>query len=59
MTNRPLQAQGQSRLGATWNPGGQDGYYVPEVVSPSPQRFDPALSRFVYGGVFFILPGCG
>lgn len=36
--NRPPQGHGQPRLGATWYPGGQDDFYMPEVISPSPQR---------------------
>ncbi|KAJ5692096.1 hypothetical protein N7462_001519 [Penicillium macrosclerotiorum] len=34
--NRPPQGQGrgQPRLGATWYPGGQDDFYMPEVISP-------------------------
>ncbi|KAJ5819690.1 Tetratricopeptide-like helical [Penicillium riverlandense] len=36
--NRPPQGRGQQRLGATWYPGGQDDFYMPEVISPSPQR---------------------
>lgn len=36
--NRPPQGRGQPRLGATWYPGGQDDFYMPEVISPSPQR---------------------
>ncbi|GMF73388.1 unnamed protein product [Aspergillus oryzae] len=35
--NRPPQGRGQPRLGATWYPGGQDDFYMPEVISPSPQ----------------------
>lgn len=38
MMNRPPQGRGQPRLGATWYPGGQDDFYMPEVISPSPQR---------------------
>lgn len=31
--------QGQRpALGATFYPGGSDDFYVPEVISPSPQR---------------------
>ncbi|KAJ6086951.1 hypothetical protein N7467_005865 [Penicillium canescens] len=36
--NRPPQGRGQPRVGATWYPGGQDDFYMPEVISPSPQR---------------------
>ncbi|KAJ5594529.1 uncharacterized protein N7459_000737 [Penicillium hispanicum] len=36
--NRPSQGRGQPRVGATWYPGGQDDFYMPEVISPSPQR---------------------
>ncbi|KAJ5162432.1 hypothetical protein N7492_007824 [Penicillium capsulatum] len=39
--NRPPQGRGQPRLGATWYPGGQDDFYMPEVISPSPQRVMP------------------
>ncbi|KAJ5555504.1 Chitin synthase activator (Chs3) [Penicillium sp. DV-2018c] len=41
--NRPPQGHGQQRLGATWYPGGQDDFYMPEVVSPSPQRVMPEV----------------
>ncbi|QQK47800.1 Chitin synthase activator (Chs3), putative [Penicillium digitatum] len=40
--NRPPQ-DGQQRLGATWYPGGQDDFYMPEVISPSPQRVMPEV----------------
>ncbi|KAJ5192966.1 hypothetical protein N7449_009108 [Penicillium cf. viridicatum] len=40
--NRPPQG-GQQRLGATWYPGGQDDFYMPEVISPSPQRVMPEV----------------
>jgi hypothetical protein len=36
--SRPPQGRGQLRVGATFYPGGTDDYYVPEVISPSPQR---------------------
>ncbi|KAJ6153801.1 Chitin synthase activator (Chs3) [Penicillium chermesinum] len=39
--NRPPQGRGQPRVGATWYPGGQDDFYMPEVISPSPQRVMP------------------
>ncbi|CBF82690.1 hypothetical protein AN3445.2 [Aspergillus nidulans FGSC A4] len=35
--NRPPQGRGQGGLGATWMPGGDDQYFIPEVISPSPQ----------------------
>lgn len=41
--NRPPQGRGQPRLGATWYPGGQDDFYMPEVISPSPQRVMPEV----------------
>ncbi|KAJ5288487.1 Tetratricopeptide-like helical [Penicillium angulare] len=41
--NRPPQGRGQSRVGATWYPGGQDDFYIPEVISPSPQRVMPEV----------------
>ncbi|GLB17992.1 hypothetical protein ABZX51_006492 [Aspergillus tubingensis] len=41
--NRPPQGHGQPRLGATWYPGGQDDFYMPEVISPSPQRVMPEV----------------
>lgn len=28
----------QAQLGATFYPGGTDDFYMPEVVSPAPQR---------------------
>ena len=40
MMNRPPQGRGQPGLGATWYPGGQDDFYMPEVISPSPRRCD-------------------
>ncbi|KAJ5885300.1 Chitin synthase activator (Chs3) [Penicillium taxi] len=38
--NRPPQGpgRGQTQVGATWYPGGQDDFYMPEVISPAPQR---------------------
>lgn len=27
------------KLGATFYPGGQDDFYMPELISPSPQRY--------------------
>ncbi|KAK9860992.1 Chitin synthase regulatory factor [Penicillium brevicompactum] len=39
--NRPPQGRGQPRVGATWYPGGHDDFYMPEVISPSPQRVMP------------------
>lgn len=41
--NRPPQGRGQPRVGATWYPGGQDDFYMPEVISPSPQRVMPEV----------------
>jgi hypothetical protein len=41
--NRPPQGHGQGGLGATWMPGGDDQYFIPEVISPSPQRCDRVL----------------
>ncbi|KAJ5780898.1 Chitin synthase activator (Chs3) [Penicillium paradoxum] len=41
--NRPPQGHGQQRPGATWYPGGQDDFYMPEVISPSPQRVMPEV----------------
>lgn len=37
--------QGQQRpaLGATFYPGGVDDFYMPEVISPSPQRITPEV----------------
>ncbi|KAL4894342.1 hypothetical protein BDV59DRAFT_17204 [Aspergillus ambiguus] len=35
--------RGQPNLGATWYPGGQDDFYMPEVISPSPQRVMPEV----------------
>lgn len=31
--------QNGPQLGATFTPGGSDDFYMPEVISPSPQRF--------------------
>lgn len=48
--NRAPQGRGQPRLGATWYPGGQDDFYMPEVISPSPQRCAlSVLDKIVYG----------
>ncbi|KAL5043404.1 hypothetical protein BDW71DRAFT_187971 [Aspergillus fruticulosus] len=41
--NRPPQGRGQGGLGATWMPGGDDQYFIPEVISPSPQRVMPEV----------------
>ncbi|KAJ5110760.1 hypothetical protein N7532_001295 [Penicillium argentinense] len=41
--NRPPQGRGPPRTGATWYPGGQDDFYMPEVISPSPQRVMPEV----------------
>ncbi|EED14138.1 chitin synthase activator (Chs3), putative [Talaromyces stipitatus ATCC 10500] len=41
--SRPPQGRGQPRVGATFYPGGTDDYYVPEVISPSPQRVMPEV----------------
>lgn len=30
--------QPQPQLGATFYPGGSDDFYMPELISPSPQR---------------------
>ncbi len=32
------QRQPHAQLGATFYPGGIDDFYMPEVVSPAPQR---------------------
>ncbi|KAJ5377865.1 Chitin synthase activator (Chs3) [Penicillium cataractarum] len=37
------QGRGQQGLGPTWYPGGQDDFYMPEVISPSPQRVMPEV----------------
>lgn len=48
--NRAPQGRGQPRLGATWYPGGQDDFYMPEVISPSPQRCALSiLDKIIYG----------
>ncbi|KAL2836676.1 hypothetical protein BJY01DRAFT_221710 [Aspergillus pseudoustus] len=41
--NRPPQGRGQAGLGATFVPGSHDQYYMPEVISPSPQRVMPEV----------------
>src|SRR6516165_8897738 len=33
----------QPHLGATFYPGGNDDFYMPEVISPSPQRVMPEV----------------
>jgi hypothetical protein len=38
--------QPKAQLGATFYPGGQDDFYMPEVVSPAPQRYARAFVRF-------------
>ncbi|KAL2009244.1 hypothetical protein VTN00DRAFT_7438 [Thermoascus crustaceus] len=40
--SRPV-GRGQPRLGATFYPGGADDFYMPEVISPSPQRVMPEV----------------
>jgi hypothetical protein len=42
--NRPPQGRSQPRVGATFYPGGTDDFYMPEVISPAPQRFVPPTS---------------
>ncbi|KAL9042612.1 MAG: hypothetical protein Q9180_000483 [Flavoplaca navasiana] len=37
------QPQSQGHLGATFYPGGVDDFYMPEVVSPAPQRLMPEM----------------
>jgi hypothetical protein len=32
--------QQKPQLGATFYPGGMDDFYMPEVISPLPQRYD-------------------
>ena len=32
------QRQRKPQLGATFYPGGADDFYMPEVISPAPQR---------------------
>ncbi|KAL4959965.1 putative chitin synthase activator (Chs3) [Aspergillus stella-maris] len=41
--NRPPQGRGQGGLSATWYPGSADDPYMPEVISPSPQRVMPEV----------------
>lgn len=36
--NRPPQGHFQSGVGATFYPGGEDDFYIPELISPAPQR---------------------
>lgn len=37
-----MSYQQRPRLGATFTPGGSDDFYLPEVISPAPQRLvDP------------------
>ncbi|KGO65439.1 Tetratricopeptide-like helical [Penicillium italicum] len=38
-----LPQGGQQSLGATWYPGAHDDFYMPEVISPSPQRVMPEV----------------
>jgi hypothetical protein len=33
-------ADSKPQLGATFYPGGMDDFYMPEVISPLPQRYD-------------------
>ncbi|KAL9125610.1 MAG: hypothetical protein Q9217_005207 [Psora testacea] len=37
------QGQRPTQLGATFIPGGVDDFYMPEVISPSPQRITPEV----------------
>jgi hypothetical protein len=49
------------QFGATFVPGSDDDYFMPEVVAPSPQRYDILLARvpFFFPCVFyFILHPC-
>lgn len=43
--------QQKAQLGATFYPGGQDDFYMPEVVSPAPQRYARDFVRFYNFGV--------
>jgi hypothetical protein len=48
MTN---YGQMQPHLGATFYPGGSDDFYMPELVSPSPQRSANEQSTKVLGKI--------
>ncbi len=39
-----MSYQQRPRLGATFTPGGSDDFYLPEVISPAPQRLVDSLS---------------
>lgn len=39
----------EPKLGATFYPGGQDDFLMPELISPSPQRY--VLLPFVVGDI--------
>ncbi|AEO60262.1 hypothetical protein MYCTH_2309360 [Thermothelomyces thermophilus ATCC 42464] len=40
-----------AQFGATFIPGGQDDYYMPEVVAPAPQRVMPEIPQNVQDGI--------
>ncbi|KAL2151614.1 hypothetical protein VTH82DRAFT_6712 [Thermothelomyces myriococcoides] len=40
-----------AQFGATFVPGGQDDYYLPEVVAPAPQRVMPEIPQNVQEGI--------
>ncbi|KAL2163747.1 hypothetical protein VTH06DRAFT_5806 [Thermothelomyces fergusii] len=40
-----------AQFGATFVPGGQDDYYMPELVSPAPQRVMPEIPQNVQDGL--------
>lgn len=41
-----MSVEGEPRkMGATFYPGGQDDFYMPEIVAPAPQRITPEVPR--------------
>lgn len=54
MNNPPSSNLSQPQLGATFYPGGVDDFYMPEVVSPLPQRY--ALADFCSWTAIIYLP---
>ncbi|KAG8529324.1 uncharacterized protein KY384_005960 [Bacidia gigantensis] len=43
--------QNSTQLGATFVPGGVDDFYMPEVISPSPQRVTPEIPEKIQDNI--------
>jgi hypothetical protein len=46
----------QPQLGATFYPGGQDDFYIPELISPAPQRYSKIKAIPMFDEAF-LMPG--